>query len=292
MSEDLNREIEKILQKSIKNFDDKNKHSETYDIIIKNSKYFIKVVGKTKKEHMKNEIYSLKELAEIFPIYKDYFVSFKEDKDHCAIILKYMDGQDLKSLLYEKFDKKMTLCLYKILYTKIQTFHSKQITHGDIKPQNFYSYIDPKDGVIKIKIIDTETCTFYNNLKNIDDIKRLRSLYYYLPDNPKSSYFFNTVEEAFIFFKYLDHYSLACFILYIYNRKVYEMLKNNNYKEENKNPWRFSEKDLRSPYDYVNKNENELENALHYVFKYIPNINNFKEDLPKFNENKLKNILF
>jgi serine/threonine protein kinase len=285
----MSKEFDKILETYITNFDNKNKHSETHDIIIKKSKYFIKVVGKAKKEHMKNEISSLKELAHIFPIYKDYFVAFKEDKEHCAIMLKYIEGEDLKSLLSEKFDKKMVLCLYRMLFTKLQMFHDKNITHGDIKPQNFYSYIDPKDGMVKIKLIDTETCTFYDKLTDVDDIKRLRSLYYYLPDNPRSSTFFITPEEAFIFFRYLDHYSLACFMLYLYKRDVYKMLQKNDYKEENKNPWRFSEKELYSPYDYVDKEENDLEQALHYVFKYIPKN---KDDLSKFNSEKLADILF
>ena len=52
-----------ILRKYIKKFDDENKHSETHDAIIDGVKYFIKVVGKTKKEHMKNEIKSLRDLT-------------------------------------------------------------------------------------------------------------------------------------------------------------------------------------------------------------------------------------
>jgi hypothetical protein len=48
-----------ILQKYIKKFNDKNKHSETHDITIDGIRYFVKVVGKTKKEHMKNEINTL-----------------------------------------------------------------------------------------------------------------------------------------------------------------------------------------------------------------------------------------
>ena len=37
----------------------------------------------------------------------------------------------------------------------------------------------------------------------------------------RSSSFFETKEEAFTFFKYLDHYSLACFMLYLYKKDVY-----------------------------------------------------------------------
>lgn len=279
-----------ILNHYIKKFNDDNKHSETYDKQIDGIKYFIKVVGKTKKEHMKNEINSLKELADIFPLYKDYFVTYKEDKDHCAIMLKYIEGEDLKCLLSQEFDMNMTLCLYRMLFTKLQMFHDQHITHGDIKPQNFYSYIDPKDGNVKLKLIDTETCTFYDTLTDINDIKRLRSLYYYLPDNPKSTSFYKTTDEAFVFFKYLDHYSLACFMLYLYKNKVYKMLKNNQYKEEDKNPWRFgpSDKDLYSPYDYVDKEKNQLEEALHYVFKYLA----YKNELHKFNSQKVASILF
>ena len=287
-------ELEKVLKKYIKSFNNDNKHSETHDIIIEDVKYFIKVVGKTKKEHMKNEIKSLKELADIFPMYKDYFVAFKETTDHCAIMLKYIEGEDLKSLLDKDCTKNMVMCLYRMLFTKIQMFHDEHITHGDIKPQNFYSYIDPKDGMVKLKLIDTETCTFHKLIKNIDEIKRLRSLYYYLPDNPRSSVFFKNKEEAFIFFRYLDHYSLACFMLYLYNKDVYKMLRNNRYKEEEKNPWRFGDgsKNLYSPYDFVDKDKNQLEKALHYVFKYIPNEKTYKDDLTKFNEEKLSDILF
>lgn len=280
--------LQRILKKYVKKFNDENKHSETHDIVIEDVKYFIKVVGKNKKEHMKNEINSLKELATIFPMYKNYLVDSFEDENHCAIMLKYIEGEDLKSLLSKKCDKNMVLCLYRMLFTKIQMFHDQNITHGDIKPQNFYSYID-EDGMVKLKLIDTETCTFYNTLDHIDDIKRLRSLFYYLPDNPRSSSFFETKEEAFIFFRYLDHYSLACFMLYLYKPEIYHSLKTNTYKEEDKNPWRFKD-GLRSPYDYVEKNS-ELEHALHYVFKYIPT-EKYKTDLPKFSEKKLADILF
>ena len=55
-----NKEFDEILETYIENFDNKNKHSETHDVKIGKMKYFIKVVGKAKKEHMKNEIASLK----------------------------------------------------------------------------------------------------------------------------------------------------------------------------------------------------------------------------------------
>lgn len=280
-----------ILQKYIKKFNDKNKHSETHDITIDGIRYFVKVVGKTKKEHMKNEINTLQELAQIFPMYRNYFVASKEDDTHCAILLRYIEGEDLKFLLDTECSLKMVLCLYRMLFKKLLFFHEKRITHGDIKPQNFYSYIDQNDGMMKLKLIDTETCTFYDKLENVDDIKRLRSLYYYLPDNPRSSSFFKTKEEAFIFFRYLDHYSLACFMLYLYKRNVYRMLHENDYKEDDKNPWRMKE-GLYSPYDYVDKDKNQLERVLHYVFKYIPNEKTYKEDLPKFNIEKLKELLY
>jgi serine/threonine protein kinase len=291
MSSSSNK-FQAILQKYIKKFDDDNKHSETHDAVIDGVKYFIKVVGKTKKEHMKNEIKSLRDLADIFPMYHNYFVDSAEDKDHCAILLRYIEGEDLKCLLDKKCSKSMVICLYRMLFTKLQMFHDQRITHGDVKPQNFYSYIDPKDGMVKLKLIDTETCTFHKTIQKVDDIKRLRSLYYYLPDNPRSSTFFKNKEEAFIFFRYLDHYSLACFMLYLLKPDVYKMLQSNGYKEDDKNPWRMSAKDLHSPYDYVDKEESELEKALHYVFKYIPNEKTYRDDLPKFSEEKLAGFLF
>lgn len=283
--------FDSILHNYIKKFNDKNKHSETHETILDGKRYFVKVVGATKKEHMKNEIKSLQELAQIFPMYRDYFVASKEDDTHCAILLRYIEGNDLKFLLNTECNTKMVLCLYRMLCTKLLFFHNKKITHGDIKPQNFYSYIDENDGMMKLKLIDTETCTMYDSLESIDDIKRLRSLYYYLPDNPRSSTFFKTKEEAFIFFRYLDHYSLACFMLYLYKRNVYKMLQKNDYKDDDKNPWRFKD-GLQSPYDHVDKEKNQLERVLHYVFKYIPDEKTYTEDLPKFNVEKLKDMLY
>ena len=48
--------FDNILQQYIKKFNNKNKHSETHDTMIDGKRYFIKVVGKTKKEHMKKSI--------------------------------------------------------------------------------------------------------------------------------------------------------------------------------------------------------------------------------------------
>ena len=36
----------------------------------------------------------------------------------------------------------------------------------------------------------------------------------------------------------------------------------------------------------------DVEHALHYVFKYIPNEKTYKDDLPKFSEEKLAGFLF
>ena len=60
-------EHDKLLYRYLKKFNDKNKHSEIHHTTIDGVKYFIKVVGKTKKEHMKNEIETLKELSTVIP---------------------------------------------------------------------------------------------------------------------------------------------------------------------------------------------------------------------------------
>jgi len=279
-----------ILRKYIKEFDASNKHSEIYKPIINGHPYFIKVVGENKKEHMKNEVKSIKELAKIFPMYRDYLIAFVEEKNNCALMLRYIDGEDLKTLFNYPLTEKDIICLYKMLLIKIKFFHDNNITHGDIKPQNFISYVDEHDGIMKLKIIDTETCVFYSKLKHIDDIKRLRSLYYYLPDNPRSTSFYKTKQEAFYYFRYLDNYSLACFILYLLKPDVYKMLRKNTYKEDDKNPWRFSETDIRTPYQYVNKKGGVLENALHYVFKQIPTEEQY-DFLEEFDEDKLFHLL-
>ena len=80
-------------------------------------------------------------------------------------------------------------------------------------------------------------------------------------------------------------------MLYLYKRNVYRMLQKNSYKEEDKNPWRFKD-GLQTPYDHVDKEKNQLERVLHYVFKYIPNENTYTEDLPKFSIDKLKEMLY
>lgn len=115
-------EHDKLLYRYLKKFNDKNKHSEIHHTTIDGVKYFIKVVGKTKKEHMKNEIETLKELSTIFPMYNEYLIAYKEYEDRCAIMLKYIEGEDLKNLLDKDCSKNMVLSLYRMLFTKLKIF--------------------------------------------------------------------------------------------------------------------------------------------------------------------------
>lgn len=55
-------------------------------------------------------------------MYNEYLIAYKEYEDRCAIMLKYIEGEDLKNLLDKDCSKNMVLSLYRMLFTKLKIF--------------------------------------------------------------------------------------------------------------------------------------------------------------------------
>lgn len=277
----MKKELEKLLDDSIISFDKESSQNQIFYPELKGKKYFIKVSGKDRSKYLLNEINSLKKLKKISPFYKNYYIGSKVSDGKAAIMLKYVSGIDLYSLI--KSRKMLDECiinLYKILIKKIKLFHDKKLNHGDIKPQNLYAYIKD-DGEIDIEYIDTESVNdFSTNLSVGEGYNNVISSKYDFPYKIKrSKIVFKDKDNAFSFYKYLDLYSISVFIFYLYKKDVYKKLKN-----DTETPW-IIKGIQKTPIDYLDKNKNKIEKALCYVFsflKYISSIEKTKDvkDIP------------
>lgn len=261
----MKKELEKLLDDAITSFDKESSQNQIFYPELNGKKYFIKVSGEDRSKYLINEINSLRKLKKISPFYKNYYIGSKTRDGKTAIILKYVSGIDLYSLIKSrKMINECIINLYKILLKKIKLFHDKKLNHGDIKPQNLYAYIKD-DGEIDIEYIDTESVNdFSTNLQEGEGYNNVISSKYDFPYKIKrSKIIFKDKDNAFSFYKYLDLYSISIFIFYLYKKDVYKKLKN-----DTETPW-IIKGIQKTPLEYIDKDKNKLEKALHYVFSFL-----------------------
>jgi serine/threonine protein kinase len=285
----MKKELEKLLDDSIQSFDKESSQNQIFYPELKGKKYFVKVAGEDRAKYLMNEINSLKKLKNISPFYKNYYIGYKKNNGKIAIMLKYVSGIDLYTLIKtRKMINDSIINLYKILLKKIKLFHDKRLNHGDIKPQNLYAYIT-ENGDIDIEYIDTESVNdFSKDLTYGEGYNNVISSKYDFPYKIKrSKIIFKNKENAFSFYKYLDLYSISIFIFYLYKKDIYKKLKN-----DTETPW-IVKGVQKTPLEYIDKDKNKLEKALYYVFnflKYVSNTEKTKEvkDIPISNSEILK----
>jgi serine/threonine protein kinase len=261
----MKKELEKLLEDAIVSFSKESSQNQIFYPELKGKRYFIKVAGEDRARYLLNEINSLKKLKEISSFYKNYYIGSKTINGKVGIMLKYVSGIDLYSLI--KSRKMINDCiinLYKILLKKIKLFHDHLFNHGDIKPQNLYAYLK-EDGEIDIEYIDTESVNDFNkDLSYGEGYSNVISSKYDFPYKIKrSKIIFQNRQNAFFFYKYLDLYSISVFIFYLYRKDVYKKLKN-----DTETPW-IIKGVQKTPLDYLDKDKNKLEKALHYVFSFL-----------------------
>ena len=257
-----------FLKNELEQFIRDKKKIETKHVTINGKSYFLKMVGKDKKEHMKNEIESFDKLKMI-PFYNDYFVSSLTLKNSTAILLKYIEGENMEILLKKKckLELSVLLSLYQLLLIKIKKFHDHNLIHGDVKPANFIIY--EKKGKYKIELIDTETVIDLSNPTQIglDSFLYVPHMKTFLP---KIDPFY---KKAFSNWnKYRDVYAISLFILYLYKGDLYQKLlkndKNPSYNKLGKKNRFVFDGIITYPSDYISSN-NKLEKILHHVFSKI-----------------------
>ena len=276
----MKKELEKMMDDSILAFDKEFTQTKIFYPEFKGVKFFVKVAGEGRAKYIINEINSLKKLKDISPFYKNYYIGYKKKNGKVAIMLRYVSGIDLYSLI--KSRKMVNECitnLYKILLKKIKLFHDRRLNHGDIKPQNLYAYINDNEE-IDIEYIDTESVNDFNQeTKEDEGYNNVISSKYDFPYKIKRSrILFKDKDNAFSFYKYLDLYSISVFIFYLYKKEVYKKLKN-----DTETPWIVKEIQ-KTPLDYLDKNKNKLEKALCYVFEFLRYVSSIEKT------NDVKNI--
>jgi hypothetical protein len=97
----------------------------------------------------------------------------------------------------------------------------------------------------------------------------------------RSNIIFKDKNNAFLFYKYLDIYSITISMFYLYKKEIYKLVGKNKDKDKT---WHI-EGELKSPIDFVNKSKNRLERAFYYVFSFLSLLKNAdkKGEVPDIN---------
>lgn len=286
----MKKKLKDLLKNSIESFRRDENQTQIFTPILDNEKYFIKVAGKSRSNLIKNEIKSLKELKKISPFYSKFYIGSTTVDEKTGLLFKYINGIDLYEILVQKTPISIDILinLYKTLLEKIKVFHDHLLNHGDIKAANFFAFKNSETGEVDIELIDTESVNDFSKDMPKPKSEKTKNPYYNIITHSynipykfkRKNIMFKDEENAFSFYKYLDLYGISVFILYLYKKKIYKMIKKTKDKT---NPWIIDGKQL-SPLDYVDKDSNKLEKALHYVFSFLPLL----EDVDK--TNKIENI--
>jgi len=280
-------EKNKIKEKVNSLIDSFNKNDDQTDVFfpkIDGKKYFVKIAGKNRSKYIKNEVNALKKLKKIDSFYKNYLITSLSKNNKNAIVLKYIHGSNVFDSLFEGSEKNIktdnVVDLYKKLLKKIKMFHDNNLTHGDIKLQNMFFCFDDKNGDPHIQFIDMESVNDFSQSEGI--YNNIISRKYDFPFKIKrSNIIFKDKNNAFLFYKYLDIYSITISMFYLYRKDVYNLISKNKDKDK---LW-YVDGDSKSPIDFVNKTKNRLERAFHYVFSFLPLLKNSdkKQEVPDIN---------
>lgn len=266
-----NEKFNKMMDESIDSFNRDSSQTQIFFPIIDHKKYFLKVAGKNRSKYSQNEISSLKKLKKISPFYRNYYIASKTKDEKTAILLRYIEGEDLSFLMSsKKLSLQSLVKLYKTLLRKIKIYHDHKLTHGDIKDKNFYNYIN-EYGKVFIELIDTESVNdFSKKLRHGEEYKNIITRTYDFPVKIKRSKLcFSSLENAFSFYRYVDLYCVSILIFYLYRQDIYKLVKNDRERS-----W-----DDKRPNDYVS-HKNKLERALSLVFSFLSYLNPKKCEVP------------
>lgn len=281
---DKNDKEEKI-KKMIDDFDKNDDQTDVFFPKIKGLKYFLKVAGKNRSKYVKNEVKVLKKLKTLDPFYKDYFITSLTKDNKTAIMLKFICGLNLYDALMDNITKNIKLNnvidIYLKLLNKIKLFHDNNLTHGDIKLQNmFFCFKNSDDSDPNIEFIDMESVNDFS--QSIGTYNNIISKKYDFPFKLKrSNIIFKDKNNAFLFYKYLDIYSITISMFYIYKKEAYKMISKNKDKDK---LW-VIDGELKSPIDFVSKTKNKLERTFYYVFSFLNSISEAdkKREVPDIN---------
>lgn len=292
MSQLVSPELTREMEKAIDAFDKNERQTQTSSTTVNGVKYFIKVCGQQRGKYQNNEIDSLKCLAKFSPFYSDYFIGNMTKDGKTAILLKYIEGTDMYEMVRSqtKWSVEFLVKLYKILLSKIRVYHDHLMTHGDIKSTNFYIHTSTStsgendDCDMDIDLIDTESVNNFNMDHRpagtrASFINFISTNYDFPVKLKRGNIHFNNRKNAFLFYKFLDLYSISVLILFLYRPKVYYMLKN---KGEKDNSWKVGKRQRR-PSEFVKAQKNPLEKALSYVFSFLSYVE--KQGNPIYIEN-------
>lgn len=267
----MNAKLKKELYKAIDAFSRDENQTQTSTPVIDGVKYFIKVCGNKRGKYKNNEVDALKCLCTFSDFYRDYYIGSVEKNGKTAILLKFIDGTDMYDMIRypHKWDLDFLVKMYKLLLSKIRVFHNHLITHGDIKATNFYIH-RCANGDMDIDLIDTESVNNFNmdhrdKSKKSKFINFISSNYDFPVKLKRGNIHFYNHKNAFLFYKYLDLYAISVLMLYMYNPRVYRMLKTKGDKD---NVWNINSRQRR-PTEFVSKQSNVIEKALHYVFSFL-----------------------
>lgn len=277
-------DIEKI-KKIIDGFNKTDDETDVFFPKIKGLKYFLKVAGKNRSKYVKNEVNVLKKLKNLDPFYKDYFITSLTKDNKTAIMLKFICGLNLYDALMENIKKNIRLNnvidIFLKLLNKIKLFHDNNLTHGDIKLQNmFFCFKNKDDSDPEIEFIDMESVNDFS--QNTGSYNNIISKKYDFPFKLKrSKIIFKDKNNAFLFYKYLDIYSITISMFYLYKKDVYKMISKNKDKDK---LW-VIDNVLKSPIDFVSKTKNKLERAFYYVFSFLKELSESdkKREVPDIN---------
>lgn len=278
-------DMKRHLEKAIDAFSRNEGQTQTSTVTVGGQKFFIKVCGRTRGKYKDNEVDSLQCLSKLSPFYADYYVTSMNKDDKTGIMMKYIDGTDMYEMIKSKskWEVPFLIRIFKLLLAKIRVFHNNLLTHGDIKATNFYihSHVstltptsqplpNPTLPDMDIDLIDTESVNNFNTdhrKQNAGKYVNFVSANYDFPVKLKRGRIvFASHKNAFFFYKFLDLYAIAVLILFLYRPQVYTLLKT---KGQPENVWMIGKRQRR-PTEFVEKQSNNLERALFYVFSFLP----------------------